>query len=74
MDQVEQVQPLSMGWCLDCHRAPAKHLRPLDQITNLAWKPPADEKAADELANYLANDKYHIRDPHYMTSCSTCHR
>ena len=28
-----------MGWCLDCHRQPSANLRPLDQITNLDWKP-----------------------------------
>ncbi len=31
------AQPLSMGWCLDCHREPAKNLRPSDQVTNLGW-------------------------------------
>jgi len=34
---VFQAQNLSMGWCLDCHRAPEQHLRPLDQITNMNW-------------------------------------
>jgi hypothetical protein len=28
-----------MGWCLDCHREPENKLRPLDQITNLNYKP-----------------------------------
>src|SRR6476660_9255276 len=23
-----QTQPLTMGWCLDCHRNPAPHIRP----------------------------------------------
>ena len=34
---VWQQQPLSMGWCLDCHRDPSKNLRPADQVTNLMW-------------------------------------
>ncbi len=29
MEEVFQQEPLSMGWCLDCHRAPAKNLRPV---------------------------------------------
>ncbi len=29
----------SMGWCLDCHRAPENNLRPLSEVTNLNWKP-----------------------------------
>ncbi len=70
MDVVQQVQPLSMAWCLDCHRNPDPHLRPLDQITNLRWKPSGDSKA---LAKKL-HEEFHIRDSEYMTSCSTCHR
>ncbi len=38
MPVVYHAKSLSMGFCLDCHRAPEKHLRPLDQITNLAWE------------------------------------
>jgi hypothetical protein len=26
-------QPLTMSWCLDCHRAPERHLRPKDTVT-----------------------------------------
>ena len=29
MEEVFQQEPLSMGWCLDCHRNPAEHLRPV---------------------------------------------
>lgn len=72
MDVVFQAQPLSMAWCLDCHRAPEKHLRPLSEITNLAWKPPVGEQG-EKLAQEL-KAQYGIRDVAYMTSCSTCHR
>ena len=34
---VHEVEPLSMGWCLECHRNPEPHLVPKDQVTNLAW-------------------------------------
>ena len=72
MDVVAQAQPLSMGWCLDCHRAPEKRLRPLSEITNLGWKPPAGP-AGNELALQLKAE-YRIRDVNYMQACSTCHR
>ena len=39
MDVVRAEAPLSMGWCLECHRDPAPNLRPKDQITNMQWKP-----------------------------------
>jgi hypothetical protein len=29
MAAIEQRQPLTMGWCLECHRDPKKQLRPL---------------------------------------------
>src|SRR5436853_5763069 len=38
MDEVYQYQPLSMSFCLDCHRDPAAKLRPPDKITDLDWK------------------------------------
>jgi len=45
MEVVRQVEPLSMRWCLDCHRYPDPYLRPLDQVTNMKWKAPADQLA-----------------------------
>ncbi|HVJ92326.1 MAG TPA: cytochrome c3 family protein, partial [Labilithrix sp.] len=31
MAQVYAAEPLTMRWCLDCHRQPEAHLRPLDK-------------------------------------------
>jgi hypothetical protein len=50
MDVVAQDQSLAMKWCLDCHREPEKHLRPLDKVTDLGWTPP---QQSDELAALL---------------------
>ena len=84
MDVVQQVAPLSMGWCLDCHREPEKHLRPKDQVTNLAWKPTdhpmakekgiTDEAEAQKLVGAHYKAEYKIHEPQYMQACSTCHR
>ena len=65
MAAVYQVAPLTMGWCLDCHRDPVPALRPRDQITSMTW-------AADSPAetNGLAA-QYHTR---RLTHCSACHR
>ncbi len=74
MDVVGQAKPLSMGWCLECHRQPELNLRPKDQITNMNWTTPGDTDA-DKLAFGLDLKKeYGIHDSTYMTSCSTCHR
>jgi menaquinone reductase, multiheme cytochrome c subunit len=69
MDTVKQVEPLSMGWCLSCHRDPAPRLRPLDQITNLGWVP-ENGLTRREVGNQI------IKDLHINTreDCSTCHR
>jgi hypothetical protein len=67
MAAVQQAEPLTMGWCLDCHRDPSAFLRPREQITNMAWLPPKD---AATLGKQLATQY----DVHSRTSCTTCHR
>ncbi len=86
---VYQVAELSMGWCLDCHRAPEQHLRPLDEVTNMAWSPLDDERvqraiedgelsddagAAQLWLGELLKEEHNVHHAAYMQSCSTCHR
>lgn len=73
MEQVYQVQPLSMAWCLDCHRAPEKNLRPREEVTNLSWTPAMIGKTQLELGMEL-KAKYNIHDAPTLTSCYLCHR
>ena len=35
---------LQMEWCLNCHRNPAKNLRPTSEVYNMAWEAPAEER------------------------------
>lgn len=67
MEVVKQVEPLSMGWCLDCHRAPKAHLRSFDEVTDTSWKPPADH--AELAARWM--EERGIAPPE---DCSACHR
>ena len=67
MAAIYQFAPLTMGWCVDCHRNPAPNLRPLDQITTMGWRPEGDPAA-------LAQELMKRHDIHSRTSCSTCHR
>ncbi len=53
MKVVYHAKPLSMSFCLDCHRNSEKVLRPLDQITNLDWK--AEDVDKDAFYAYLAD-------------------
>lgn len=66
MEVVYQHEPLSMGWCLECHRNPESRLRPLDRITDMAWE------AVDPAALGARLRKKLNLDP--STDCSTCHR
>jgi hypothetical protein len=67
MPAVQKAYSLTMSFCLDCHRNPEKYLRPVEEVTNMAWKPAGDAmKVGTELA---ALNQVHTR-----TSCTTCHR
>jgi hypothetical protein len=68
MGQVYQVESLSMGWCLDCHRDPVGHLRPPEEVTNMTWSPAP--KTQEEVGRAI-QAKY---DVHPTTDCSGCHR
>ena len=67
MEQVYQAEPLSMAWCLDCHRNPTPHLRPLDAITQMDWVPERDPTEVGREVHQQLNIKT-------STNCSTCHR
>lgn len=66
---VEQAKPLSMGWCLDCHRNPGPNLRPLDQVTNMNWDESPEKAAYD-----FTKDPERKRLPSPPVHCSGCHR
>ena len=44
MPLMYQQNTLQMEWCLNCHRDPAKNLRPVSQLYNMAWAGPSAEK------------------------------
>jgi len=70
MPLMYQAASLQMRWCLDCHRDPAKYLRPREEVFSVTYRPPANQgRLGQELA-----ERYHIRDEQTLTNCSTCHR
>ncbi|HEX9657457.1 MAG TPA: cytochrome c3 family protein [Bacteroidota bacterium] len=60
---------LQMQWCLDCHRAPEKFIRPVSEIYNFDYVPPKDQLAFGStlVKQYNVNTKQ-------LTDCSICHR
>lgn len=70
VDKMEEVYlhaPLSMGWCLECHRNPEPHLRPRSEVTNMAYDPVAAgyDPDADPERTRKVNPPEH---------CAGCHR
>jgi hypothetical protein len=70
IDQMEVVTlqtPLSMSWCLDCHRNPEPHVRPVGvAVTDMTWEPREIEEETEEVqvARYVLPPE----------NCSGCHR
>jgi hypothetical protein len=69
MPLVWQEHTLYMKWCLECHRQPAKFIRPKEEVYNMAWNPPTEQlKTGQVLATrYQVNTRQ-------LTDCSMCHR
>ena len=67
MERISQREKLSMGWCLDCHRAPEKNLRPVEFVTKMDWVPNEDPM----VLGARLKESNHINPPQ---DCSTCHR
>ncbi len=63
---------LYMRWCLDCHEAPEKQIRPKEEIYNMEWKPPPDQ----EQQGVKLVKQYHISRQRLeqLRDCSMCHR
>jgi hypothetical protein len=62
-----RAQTLYMRWCLDCHNAPEKYLRPRSEVFNAFYQAPKDQLA---LGQHLMKE-YKVQ---RLTNCSTCHR
>lgn len=64
-----RAEPLTMGWCLSCHRHPESFVRERSSIFLPQWVPPPDQerKGARLVRQYMI-------DTHGLTDCSRCHR
>jgi hypothetical protein len=76
-----------MEFCLDCHRAPEKYLRPRDQVFNMRYEPPSEEPSHENEVTFngtsytdqtalgeALKQQYKVRPVQDITSCNTCHR
>ncbi len=67
MPLMYKAESFQMTFCLDCHRDPAKYVRPLDQVFNVEYQYPANQA---QLGAQLVQ-QYNIQS---KTDCYTCHR
>ena len=75
---------LQMEWCLNCHRAPEKFLRPRDQVFNMQYEQPTAMNPVKLADGSVFTDQlvlgselkrqYKVRTVQDITSCNTCHR
>ncbi len=65
MEVVTIAEPIAMQWCLECHRDPGEHLRPVDEIVTMGWEP------SEEWSNDVQAHANAVNPP---THCSGCHR
>lgn len=71
MPLMRKQNTLYMGWCLDCHRAPEKFIRPREYVFATDYKTPDDQLA---LGKKLI-EEYHIDTANNrMMNCYLCHR
>jgi formate-dependent nitrite reductase cytochrome c552 subunit len=69
MDEVAHAKPLSMAFCLDCHRDPVSRVRPLDKITDLSWQASSRQKQLETGSKIV--QEWGVQS---LENCSTCHR
>jgi hypothetical protein len=67
MPKTVKAHTLSMGWCLDCHRDPAPHLRPQEAVFAMGYEPHGWNLPEDVRTFYREAAQR-------LTSCNTCHR
>jgi hypothetical protein len=68
MPLTAKARPFFMFECLDCHRNPDPHLRPLAEITNEQWRAPDQATLGARLRH-----EYDIH-PKRLVQCNVCHR
>ncbi len=74
MAEVYHAKPLTMSWCLECHRNPGPNLRPNDQVTNLSWDPRSDPRFAGKTMEQVGAELKESSGVRPPVDCTGCHR
>lgn len=68
MPLTSKATTLYMGWCLSCHRDPAPHLRPREEVFNPHWRRTSETPSGKTLMA-----QYHVKTDR-LSDCGICHR
>ncbi len=63
-----KAQTLYMKWCLECHRDPARFIRPRNEVLNMAYESTNRAQLGPRLVQ-----AYDVH-TNQLTDCSICHR
>ena len=81
MNLTMQSSTLLMEWCIACHRAPEKHLRPQEEVFNMQWdaaqagqNPDTGKPYTQRELGLKLKEQHKVRDAVTLTNCSMCHR
>jgi hypothetical protein len=65
-----KAEPMTMEWCLDCHREPERRLRPREFVFVMDWTPPEDQLTVGR----QLMEEYHVQPGERLIECYICHR
>ena len=65
MVKVYQAKPLTMEWCINCHKNPTAYLREPANVTKMGYTPVTPNEGEK------VQKRNQVKPP---TNCSTCHR
>ena len=82
MVKVYQAKPLTMEWCINCHKNPTPYLRDPANVTKMGYDDPKamPHRTHDEGVKFAQKNQIMIPNPDGKlvigapTNCSTCHR
>lgn len=70
MQLTSKSETMYMSWCLDCHREPEKHVRPVAEVYTMGYQP---EEPQEVLGPRLV-EEYDIQPGTVLDDCYICHR
>jgi hypothetical protein len=84
MPLMYQEQTLQMEWCITCHRNPENFIRPKEEVFNMGYAAPTEDKPrvlktgetvhSQVEMGLILKKQYNISSAEHMTTCSVCHR